>query len=144
MLTAIHTIGRGIHKVLCHLAQNGSYHYLGYQCPMPMTAIMKINDTNMDLTEYRRTYQENPSDEQLIEFLKATDARIRKGTPREYFRLMDVDDEDIDKIEQAVPPKTQRYKLAGNSIVVACMYYIFESLFYGTGNAEPQQLTLKF
>ena len=111
---------------------------------MPMTAIMKIDDTNMDLTECRRNYRENPSDEQLIEFLKATDARIRKGTPREYFRLMDVDDEDIDKIEQAVPPKTQRYKLAGNSIVVACMYYIFESLFYGTDDAEPQQLTLKF
>ena len=86
----------------------------------------------------------HPTDEQLTQFLKESGARLRKCTPREYFRLMDVDDEDIDKIEQAVPPKTQRYKLAGNSIVVACMYYIFESLFYGTDDAEPQQLTLKF
>lgn len=72
------------------------------------------------------------TDEQLIQFLKENGARLRKCTPRECFRLMDVEDKDIDKIEHAVNRKTQQYKLAGNSIVVACMYYIFESLFYGT------------
>ena len=55
--------------------------------------------------------------------------RIRKLTPRECFRLMDVKDEDIDKIQQAGIAKTNQYKLAGNSIVVSPMYHIFRKLF---------------
>ena len=54
---------------------------------------------------------------------------LRKPTPMECFRLMDVDDNDIDKILSSNIPKTQLYKLAGNSIVVSCMYHIFEKLF---------------
>lgn len=67
--------------------------------------------------------------------------RIRKLTPRETFRLMDVKDEDIDKIQQAGIAKTNQYKLAGNSIVVSCMYHIFRKLFVEKGN-ENQQLEL--
>lgn len=67
--------------------------------------------------------------------------RIRKLTPKECFRLMDVEDKYIDKIQSAGISKSQQYKLAGNSIVVNCMYHIFENLF---GNAVPanQQLVL--
>lgn len=57
--------------------------------------------------------------------------RIRKLTPRECFRLMDVDDCYIDKMQESGISKTQQYKLAGNSIVVACLYYIFINLFIG-------------
>lgn len=53
--------------------------------------------------------------------------RIRKLTPKECFRLMDFDDEDFDKAE-AVNSNTQLYKQAGNSIVVACPYYIIKAL----------------
>ena len=67
--------------------------------------------------------------------------RIRKLTPRECFRLMGVKDEDIDKIQQAEIAKTNQYKLAGNSIVVSCMYHIFRKLFVEKGN-ENQQLEL--
>ena len=56
--------------------------------------------------------------------------RIRKLTPRECFRLMDVNDSDIDKIQAAGISNSQQYKMAGNSIVVACLYGIFEQLFY--------------
>lgn len=56
--------------------------------------------------------------------------RIRKLTPRECFRLMDVDDNVIDKIQAAGISNSQQYKMAGNSIVVACLYGIFEQLFY--------------
>lgn len=73
--------------------------------------------------------------------------RIRKLTPRECFRLMGVDDTDIDKIDayrikttlkdgtvKGKPiPKSQKYKMAGNSIVVSCLYYIFYQMFI----AEP-------
>ena len=56
--------------------------------------------------------------------------RIRKLTCREAFRLMDVDDADIDKIQAAGISNSQQYKLAGNSIVVACLEKIFEQMFF--------------
>lgn len=65
--------------------------------------------------------------------------RIRKLTPRECFRLMDVDDADIDKIQAAGIAKTQQYKLAGNSIVVSVLYHIFRKMFVETGNENAQQ-----
>ena len=55
--------------------------------------------------------------------------RIRKLTPRECFRLMGVDDADIDKIQAAGISNAQQYKCAGNSIVVDTLYYIFKQAF---------------
>lgn len=66
--------------------------------------------------------------------------RIRKLTPRECFRLMDVKEEDIDKmmseqtnkkglLEQVIS-NSQLYKCAGNSIVVAPMALCFQNLFF--------------
>ena len=80
--------------------------------------------------------------------------RIRYLVPRECFRLMDVDDEDYDKIKNYVKghrkngkpmyiSESQQYKLAGNSIVVACMEHIFEQLFFPSGRVtEPRQLDI--
>lgn len=56
---------------------------------------------------------------------------------------MDMDDSDIDKIEahrikvtlkngmvkEKPFPKSAKYKLAGNSIVVSCLYHIFHQMF---------------
>ena len=67
--------------------------------------------------------------------------RIRKLTPRECFRLMDVSDADFDKLlvmettgkdnkQKRVISDSQLYKMAGNSIVVACLDLIFENLFF--------------
>jgi site-specific DNA-cytosine methylase len=56
--------------------------------------------------------------------------RIRKLTPRECFRLMDVDEDVIDTIQAAGISNSQQYKLAGNSIVVACLEKIFEQMFF--------------
>ena len=67
--------------------------------------------------------------------------RIRKLTPRECFRLMDVDDADIDKIQAAGISKSQQYKMAGNSICVGVLFHIFRKLFVNKEN-ENQQLTL--
>lgn len=83
--------------------------------------------------------------------------RIRKLTPTECFRLMGCEDSDIDKLKSAKltqhlksgkvkekpMPKTQLYKMAGNSIVVDVLYHIFHQMFV----AEPpkpqsRQLTL--
>lgn len=66
--------------------------------------------------------------------------RIRKLTPRECFRLMDVCESDIDKIQAAGISESQQYKMAGNSIVVACMEGIFRNLF----STEEQEMTTLF
>ena len=80
--------------------------------------------------------------------------RIRKLTERECFRLMDVPEEYIDRLmsdtgfivydgkKYVQVPRLSRsrlYKMAGNSIVVACLYYIFDKLFIHT---TPTELTL--
>ena len=57
----------------------------------------------------------------------ATQLRIRKLTPRECGRLMDVTDEDISKMEE-VNSNSQLYKQFGNSIVVAVMVAMFRNL----------------
>lgn len=88
------------------------------------------------------THYEHPTKEQLIEYFSQR-IRIRKMTPRTAFRLMDVDDSDIDKMMNAEETitlkngttktrkaisKTKCYTLAGNSIVVSCLYHIFRTL----------------
>jgi len=84
------------------------------------------------------------ADQNAIELpseLKGKKFRIRKLTPRECFRLMGVDDKDIDKIQVAGVSNSGQYKLAGNSIVVDVLFHIFRKMFIETGN-ESQQLTL--
>lgn len=89
---------------------------------------------------------------------ETTKYRIRKLTPRECFRLQGVDDADIDKIQahriktklkdgmvkEKPIPKSQQYKLAGNSIVVDNLYHIFYKMFIDTKSDNPKsnQLSL--
>lgn len=69
--------------------------------------------------------------------------RIRKLTPRECFRLMGVDDADIDKLMNASISNTQLYKCAGNSIVVDVLYHLFRKLYIHKGcEQENFQQTL--
>ena len=68
--------------------------------------------------------------------------RIRKLTEREAFRLMGVDDKDIDTIQDAGISKTQQYKMAGNSIVVDVLYHIFRKMFVDTKADPGTQLEL--
>lgn len=85
--------------------------------------------------------------------------RIRKLTPRECFRLMGVDDADIDKLKSAKlmqtlksgivkekpMPKTQLYKMAGNSIVVDVLYNIFYQMFIAEPpKPQPKQQSFDF
>jgi len=92
-----------------------------------------IDDNNMDNQNFK-----------LPPELQGKKFRIRKLTPRECFRLMGVDDADIDKIQAAGISNSSQYKLAGNSIVVDVLYHIFRKAFVET---EPdykfgQQLSL--
>ena len=53
--------------------------------------------------------------------------RIRKFTPKEYFRLMGFKDEDFEKSEK-VNSNTKLYQQAGNSIVVNVLEAIFKQM----------------
>jgi site-specific DNA-cytosine methylase len=76
-------------------------------------------------------------------FYNAARYRIRKLTERECFRLMDVDDADIDKIQASGVSKSQQYKMAGNSICVGVLYEIFRSAFVQPEKvSEPRQMEL--
>ena len=68
--------------------------------------------------------------------------RIRRLTERELYRLMDVSEPDIDTLLAAPIPRTKHAKLAGNSIVVACLYHIFRNLFVNTEPEAGTQTTL--
>lgn len=74
-------------------------------------------------------------------FVYDTNYRIRKLTERECFRLMDVDDADIDKIQAAGISRSQQYKMAGNSMCTGVLFHIFRKLFVDKEN-ENKQLTL--
>lgn len=77
--------------------------------------------------------------------LGETRLRIRRLTPRELFRLMDVDEEYIDRMLESGVSKSSLQKAAGNSIVVACMERIFKELLFPESNvkvADDGQLCL--
>jgi len=106
----------------------------------------KLNKAKDGISEYCTDYDEgigstNISARPNSVYGKTTRFRIRKLTPRECYRLMDMPEEYIDRLLASGISKSQHYKLAGNSIVVACLYHIFKSLFTNE-IPENQQLSL--
>lgn len=55
--------------------------------------------------------------------------RYRNLTPKEYFRLMGFTDADVELLELNGISKTQLYKMAGNSIPVKMLEYLFKQLY---------------
>lgn len=66
--------------------------------------------------------------------------RLRKLTPRECMRLMDVPEDKIDIMLNAGISDSRLYQLAGNSIVVSCM----EGIFYNLFTTEEVETSLLF
>ena len=95
-----------------------------------------------------KVIETNMADKNAIELpseLKGKKFRIRKLTPIECFRLMGVDDNDIDKIQAAGVSNSGQYKLAGNSIVVDVLFHLFRKMFIEKDmdiTKEGQQLSL--
>ena len=116
--------GNGIITVESDGTIRGNYkHKNGYSS---ISEMVIMNDENPSLTI---TTAHTPKC-----YGETTEYRIRKLTPRECFRLMGVSESDIDKIQSAGISKTQQYKMAGNSIVVDVLYYIFRNLFNDNTN----------
>lgn len=55
--------------------------------------------------------------------------RLRRLTPRECFRLMSVEDSDINNLVTSGVPEDQLYKMAGNAIVIKVLYHLYTSIF---------------
>lgn len=70
---------------------------------------------------------------------ETTGWRIRTLTPVETGRLMGLEDTEIQKMIDAGIPKTQLYKLHGNSIVVDVLENIFRKMFIDKRNENRQQ-----
>lgn len=101
---------------------------------------------NIPISEGMFVYDKNPSATVTTQghnacYGESTKFRIRKLTPLEVGRLMDVDDTDIRKIQATGISETQQIKMFGNSICVNVLYHIFSKMFIDTEN-ENQQLTL--
>ena len=77
----------------------------------------------------------------LLELVQTGLVRIRKITPREAFRLMDLEESDIDTLLSSGLANTSLYQLAGNSICVGVLYHLFRKMFVETEN-ESEQMTL--
>ena len=89
--------------------------------------------------DYTRNYREKSEAIRFLSDITPIRKAIRKLTPRECMRLMNVNESDIDTMIGAGISNSQLYKLAGNSIVVACMEGIFRNLF---STEEVKTLTL--
>lgn len=100
----------------------------------PMLTDATISETKtLNFMEQVRGHEINLPPE-----LQGKKFRIRKLTPRECGRLMDVDDADIDKIEATSLSNSAMYKLYGNSICVGVLYHIFRKLLIETGQDVEQ------
>lgn len=99
--------------------------------PYSDKSMEKIINNIVDIEGASNTITANPQRATIDSatlFRTGENLRIRKLTPREALRLMDVSESDIDIILSEVS-NTQAYKLAGNSIVVSVLVEIFRNLF---------------
>lgn len=129
---------------------------LSEPCILDYTRDDKGNVTNRHEKEIAGTLHTSTGNGGNTDQFVKTRYRIRKLTERECFRLMDVDDSDIDKIEanrikvtlkngtvkEKPIPKSRKYMLAGNSIAVNVLYHIFKAMFIDEQPQMPRQLSL--
>ncbi len=88
------------------------------------------------ITETCNTITERPDRCPAAGVFKMKDGRYRYPTEREWWRLMDFDDEDFDLMLDVFPIKQHQrsatlYALAGNSIAVCVLEAIFEVILSG-------------
>lgn len=103
--------------------------------------VVERGDGELDMSDPETRIIKRAADHVAQKYGTKTRFRIRKLTPRECYRLMDVPEEYIDRLLASGISKSQHYKLAGNSIVVSCLYHIFKNLFTNEIPAN-QQLSL--
>ena len=86
------------------------------------TGVCRVTDKKFEEDHFK-----NMTKEELDKAWEEQEYRIRKLTPRECGKLMDVSEEDIDKILNTVS-NTQAYRQFGNSIVCSVLCAVFSQL----------------
>ena len=92
-----------------------------------MKGVMKMEEINEEIEEVVEETEEKTVEHYLYTAKDGEQYGIFKLSPRECGRLMDVKDEDIDKM-MAVNSNSQCYRQFGNSIVVVVLAAIFSQL----------------
>lgn len=105
------------HILPCIGASRGRYIIRGYKETEQRLEINSDRISNTITTVLKDNY--------LIE----SNLKIRRLTERETFRLMGMNDTDIDKIQSKQITSVQQYKLAGNSIVIPVLESILRDMF---------------
>lgn len=90
---------------------------------------------------YEPSFSITCQDQNGIAEVERSKLRIRYLTERECLRLMGQPDDAIDRLFEVEKSKTERYKMAGNSIVVDVLEAIFKGIYIdGTfTDAPPKQ-----
>lgn len=118
---------------------NYGFEYTNGICPaITISSWQNNNFIKYTVTQTKYLTTKNNTTMELPEELKGKKFRIRKLTPKECFRLMGVDDNDIDRMQASGLSNSAQYKLAGNSIVVDVLYHIFRKLLVETQNEDTQ------
>lgn len=105
-------------------ANNGDYVSMAYPNSQTRRGRLGVGETHSLLTENSGGVVDGE--------------KIRKLTPKEYWRLFDFDDADYEKAKD-ITSDTQLYKQAGNSIVVNVLVAIFGQLFEGKEDVYKQK-----
>lgn len=105
MMAVLSCAIRGRSKGPWHSSEHRQHLEIGNEVAYSITSVQKdslILEYEEEMCKIKKDMDKIEKDSFLPEELKGKKFRIRKLTPREVFRLMDVDDADIDKI-QAYP-----------------------------------------
>lgn len=70
------------------------------------------------------------------------DGKVRKLTPKEYWRIMGFSDEDYEKAESTGNANSHLYKQAGNSIAYSVIYSIFKNIVEQYGDVFIKDLSM--
>lgn len=89
----------------------------------------RFNPFELDDDRVAHTITTRPTSRPEGNFIKSNSGlKIRGLTPKECFRLMGFDDKDVDILVKHGVSDAQLFKMAGNSIVVTMLGYLFKNL----------------
>ena len=114
-------------KMKNYISKQGTANFKNPDCKINLDVARPLTtDPNKRAGTTNYICKELPSECNICD-MDLKEYKIRKLTPKEYWRLMGFDDEDYEKAAQ-VNSNTQLYKQAGNSIVVNVLMHIITSL----------------
>ena len=128
-------------KMIKYISATGTANFKNSDCKINLDVARPLTtDPNKRAGTTNYICKELPSECNICD-MDLKEYKIRKLTPKEYWRLMGFDDEDFEKAEQ-VNSNTQLYKQAGNSIVVNVLEAILTNLLLNTEQEKEGQMDI--